>query len=220
MTFFKIKKYTMKKTFLTAMILSMAFGVLYAQDEKPFHKGKKPMQKGMHSMMAEKLNLTGEQKDKMKSLNEDFRNQMTELRKNENITVKEMNNRKETLRKNHKEKVQSLLTNDQKAQLEKMKQERKAKHEAGTKARFEKMKTNLGLTDAQAAKIDKNRTASMDKMKSIRENQALSSEQKKEQFMELRKQQKEQMKSILTEEQLKKMQEMRKRGARKSGKIT
>ncbi|MGB3089962.1 MAG: hypothetical protein WBB20_08350, partial [Chitinophagaceae bacterium] len=69
------------------------------------------------------------------------------------------------------------------------------------------MKTELGLTDAQSAKIESNRKEMGEKMKTIRENKSLSDEQKKEQMKELMKKQKENMKSVLTEEQLKKLKD-------------
>ena len=49
-----------------------------------------------------------------------------------------------------------------------------------------------------------------EKIKSIRENKSLSDEKKREEMKELMKKQKETMKSILTEEQMKKLQEGRK----------
>lgn len=49
------------------------------------------------------------------------------------------------------------------------------------------MKTELGLTDAQSAKIESNRKEMGEKMKTIRENKSLSDEQKKEQMKELMK---------------------------------
>lgn len=51
-----------------------------------------------------------------------------------------------------------------------------------------------------------------EKIKAIRENKSLSDERKKEEMKELMKKQKETMKSILTEEQMKKLQEERKHG--------
>ena len=50
------------------------------------------------------------------------------------------------------------------------------------------------------------------KVKALRENDKLDAEKKKEQMHELMKKQKEQLKSILTEEQMKKLQEGRKEG--------
>jgi hypothetical protein len=195
----------MKKIVLSAMIVTMAVAAVQAQDLKTRrHK----MERGRHvGMMAEKLNFSEEQKTKMKTINEDFRTQMTELKKNDNITVKEWKSRMETLRNDHKTKMQGLLTGDQKAQIEKMKTEHKAMHEVDAKARMEKMKIRLGLSDDQASKLRESRTAMGEKMKALREDKSLDKEKKKEQMKELMKQQKEKMKSILTEDQMKKLRE-------------
>ena len=180
----------------------MAVATVQAQDIKHRRHGKHHQ-----GMDMQKLNLTDDQKGKLKSIHEDFRNQMTELKKNDNITVKEWKTRMENLRNDHKTKMQGLLTNDQKAQVEKMKTERKAMHETNAKARMEKMKIKLGLNDDQVAKMKTNRTEMAEKMKAIRENKSLDEAKKKEQMKDLMKKNKEKMKSILTEEQLKKLQE-------------
>ena len=114
----------------------------------------------------------------------------------------------ETIRKENKAKVDGILTTDQKAQLQKQRAEAREKQKEMGKEREEKMKSQLGLTDDQSAKLQANRKEMGDKMKAIRENKSLSDEQKKEQFKELMKSQKDKMKSILTEEQLNKMKEM------------
>jgi hypothetical protein len=205
----------MKKIALSLLIATMAVVTLQAQDTNPYqHK----MHKGHDfGMMAEKLNFSEDQKASMKKINEDFHAQMDELKKNDNITVKEWKSRMETLRKGHQAKMQGLLTNDQKAQLEKMKTEGQAMHEADAKARMEKMKIKLGLTDDQVAKLNTSRSDMMGKMKALRENNSLDEGSKREQMKELMKQQKENMKSILTEEQLKKWQEAKKEGHGKNG---
>ena len=65
------------------------------------------------------------------------------------------------------------------------------------------------MTDEQSAKLKSNRTAMQEKMKAIREDKSLNDEAKKEQVKELMKKQKEDMRSILTEEQLKKLDEQK-----------
>jgi hypothetical protein len=195
----------MKKIFFSLLIVSMAVAV-QAQDMK--HRRHDNM-KDHKGMMAHKLNLSEEQKAKAKTYHEDFRTKMADLKKNDNITVKEWRSKMETLRKDHKAKIQGLLTNDQKSQIEKMKTDRKAMHEIDSKSRMEKMKMKLGLSDDQASKLSKNRTEMMEKMKAIRENKNLDDLKKKEQVKELMKQQKEKTKSVLTEEQLKKLKEQK-----------
>ncbi|HMK27530.1 MAG TPA: hypothetical protein VK483_15970 [Chitinophagaceae bacterium] len=219
----------MKKIILSALVLSLTFA-LKAQ-EIPERKAEKPMMmhgqhKGHHGkggMDMQKLNLTDAQKEQFKTQRESFRKQMEELKKNDNITVKEWKSRMETLKKDQRTKMQSILTSDQKAQLEKMKAEHKAMGEIDSKARMEKMKLHLGLTDEQAAKMKKSHTELAEKMKALREDDKMDAEKKKEKMKELMEKQKEQLKSILTEEQMKKLQEGRKRGPdgmhdRKAGK--
>ncbi len=199
----------MKKIILSAVVMSLVFTV-QAQDNPERKSGRPPMserKKHHHRMDMKSLNLTEDQKAKFKTQNESFHKQMEELKKNDNITVKEWKSKAETLRKQHKSNTQSILTNDQKAQVEKMKAEGKAKHEGMAKQRGDRMKTTLGLTDEQSAKMQSNRKEMGEKMKSIRENGSLTDEQKKVQMKELMNKQKESMKSILTEEQLKKINE-------------
>lgn len=115
----------MKKIILPALALAMAFGV-NAQDipertaDRPGMMERKRHHKGGEAFKS--LNLTEEQKAKFKTQNESFRKKMAEAKKNENITVKEWKANMENLRKEHKENTQKILTTDQKAQLEKLKQ--------------------------------------------------------------------------------------------------
>jgi Spy/CpxP family protein refolding chaperone len=207
----------MKKIILAMLVFSLAIAA--KAQEIPERKHERPMiQEGHHGrhhmqgMDMKQINLTDAQKEQVKAQRESFRKQMEELKKNDNITVKEWKSRMETLRKDQKTKMQGILTAEQKAQLEKMRVEHKAMNEIDAKARMEKMKLHLGLTDEQAAKMNKNRTEMMEKMKALHEDDKMDAEKKREQMKELMKKQKEQMKSILTEEQMKKLQEGRKHG--------
>ena len=197
----------MKKIILSALFVSLVAAAQAQETKDPHHRGKMKHHKGM---MMQKLNFSDAQKTQLKSINEDFQKKMAELRKNENITVKEWKTKMNALREEHKSKMQNLLTAEQKSQIEKMKTERKQMREVDAKARLEKMKVHLGLTDDQVVKLSKNREEMEQKMKAIRENKSLDDAAKKEQAKELMKSNKEKMKSIFTEEQLKKMQEGRK----------
>ena len=202
----------MKKIILSALILSLAFAV-QAQEGKTGRHGKGRH----HGNVMEKLNLTEDQKAKMKTENEAFHKQMKEIKSNETVTVADMKSKTEAARKAHKAKVQSILTTEQKAQLEKMKSEFKGKREAGMKGRHDrmgdrsgKMAEKLNLTADQKAKMEKNREELKVKMKAIRDNSALDESAKKEKMKELMKERKESMKSILTDEQLKQLEENKK----------
>lgn len=73
-----------------------------------------------------------------------------------------------------------------------------------------KVKQELGLTDEQSAKLETSRKESGEKLKAIRDDKVLSEEQKKEKSKAILKEQRAAMKSVLTDEQWKKLQEKRK----------
>ena len=112
----------MKKIILSALILSMAVAV-QAQDKDHRRGGKR----GHHGQVMEKLNLSEEQKAKFKAENEAFRNQVADLKKNENITVTEFKSKMETIRKDHKSYTQNILTAEQKKLYAELKEKREAK---------------------------------------------------------------------------------------------
>lgn len=195
------------------MIASMAISV-QAQEikerktERSEHHQREHGKRQHHDAIKQ-LNLSEEQKAKFKLQHEELRKKMAELKKNDEITVKASREKMASIRKEHKEKIQGILNTEQKGQLEKVRAEGKAKHEERLKEKLVKMKSHLGLTDEQSARMEKNRTEIAAKMKALREDKAFSDEQRKEKAKELMKQQKESLKSILTEEQLKKMKEGR-----------
>jgi Spy/CpxP family protein refolding chaperone len=208
----------MKKVFLGILLTAfVAVGAL-AQDQDP---GLHKKHRGGPQDVMQQLNLTDEQKTELKAIREDYKEQMADLKKNEDITVREWKSRMETIRKDHRDKVQHLLTDDQKASMKKMMEDHKGDrkkhffgHHAGRKGhhghRLEKMKKELGLTDDQVATLKKNREETMQKLKALREDKSKTEEQKKAEVKEFKKQQHESLKSILTEEQLQKLQQQKK----------
>jgi Spy/CpxP family protein refolding chaperone len=161
------------------------------------------------------LNLTEEQKAKFRELNSDHRKQIAELKKQDNITVKDSKEKMAALRKDHRARIQALLTPEQKSQLERKRAERHSKMGDRHQDFAAKMKKELNLTDEQSAKLDASRKAAKEKMQAIRADKSLSAEQVRTKTKEIRKEQVKTMKSILTEEQLKKMKEGKKHDRRK-----
>ncbi|MCX8019862.1 MAG: hypothetical protein N2747_05150 [Chitinophagaceae bacterium] len=204
----------MKKIILVALFAGLAAYQTNAQ-RIPGRRGEPkenqgPHQKQHYGALLKDLNLTETQKEQIKKENEAFRKKMQELKNNENITVKEWKMQREKLFKEHKENLQQVLTDEQKTKLEKIKADRKKEMEQRTEKRAEQIKKELGLTDAQAEAFRKNRQELAEKIKSVKENQSLSKEQKKEQIRELMQKHNEWLKSNLTPEQYEKLKEMRK----------
>ena len=125
-----------------------------------------------------------DQKTQLKSINEDFKKQMEELKKNEDITVKEWKSRMQTIRKDHYEKIQALLTPDQKATIKKSMEDRKAKFQERGKKRMGKMQKDLGLSPQQVDALKKNHEDMRAKLQSIHDNKSLTTDQKKAEIQE------------------------------------
>ncbi len=200
----------MKSIIITLLAVS-AFAVsAMAQEKREMMPGH--MQKHHHGMMmAKQLNFSEEQKTKAKLYHQDFKQKMQELNKNENITVKEMRDRKMALLKEQKAKMNGLLTAEQKTKMAQMKADRKVKADQHFAQHLDKMKTKLGLTDQQVGQMKAQRESMQLKFKAIKENESLSREQKKEKLMSLKTEAREQHKKIFTPEQQQKMEEMKKK---------
>ena len=114
----------MKKLIVSLVVIALATLTTQAQ-EIPERKREefKPVEKGRMFNKKElaSLNLTDEQKTKLKSMKQGLRRQMDEVRKQDNLSVKEYHEKVELLRKDQQAKFQSLLTPEQKTEMEKYK---------------------------------------------------------------------------------------------------
>ena len=200
----------MKKAFIGLAFAALIATGACAQDQS---NGLAERPKGHHrgGMNMEQLNLTDQQKTEMKTINEDFKQQMTDLKKSEDkITVTEWKSKMATIRKDHHEKVQKVLTDEQKASLKKIRKEHGKKFRQDKHNRIEAMKKELNLTDEQTAAVEKNLGESLKKMRAVHEDKSLTEDQKKAQYKTLQNEQEEGLKSILSQDQWKKYQESKK----------
>ncbi len=173
-------------------------------------------QKMDHHRIDDKLNLTEAQRQQMNSINMDFKNRMQELKKNDNLTVKEFNTKNEALMQERKQKTQALLTTEQKNQMKQFKKEQSDKKGMESGKRIEKVQTNLGLSNDQVAKMKAQKEIYESRAEVIRNNKSLSNEQKKEQLKALKEQRKNSFKSFLTPEQLQKLEAMKNKRSMKT----
>ncbi|MBS1947176.1 MAG: hypothetical protein JST47_05370 [Bacteroidetes bacterium] len=160
-------------------------------------------------VMMKQLDLTETQKQQTKSINENFRNKIKALNKNEDITVREWKQERAGLLKEHRVAIQNVLTPEQKAKMEQMRQTASAHIHEMSKKRLGKMKAELNLSNGQATKINALSANLKSQIKAIQENDALSIEEKREQAMALKRQHKQDFKNVLTEDQLSKLKELR-----------
>jgi Spy/CpxP family protein refolding chaperone len=206
-----------KVTAGVVLMMFLAFGASAQERQKSHHGGYKAKHHRQH--ITKDLNLSEDQKQKMKAAKESYRKQMSELNKNETITVKEMRDRKASLAKEHKSAVEGILTQEQKNKIREQRNKSIEKRKEMQAKRTEKMKKDLALTDDQSSKLKSLSENYKSKFESLRKDESMDRTAKKEQFKALRQQQKEELKSVLTQEQIQKMDEMNKdRGGRRHAK--
>lgn len=211
----------MKKLLVSIAIAAFIFSAS-AQEKREMKRDKGAMHqrhnKGHKKEMMKDLNLTDAQKAQMKANMQESRNQMKELKQNDKITVKEMKEKRKALHDQQKAKMQALLTAEQKSKLEASKANMQAKRSEMDAKRMEEMKTKLSLSNEQAAKLKAHNESVHARLKTLKDDQSLSAEAKKQQMKAIKDAAKVERKNILTAEQLKKMEEWRKEGKREGGK--
>lgn len=228
----------MKKIITSALMLALTVGAAQAQDSSA--RKDRHHQKKEHRMGGfDKLNLTADQQARMKAIREDYKAKSEALRKQDQLSVAEMKSRREELHKSFRAQTESVLTAEQKAQVEKAKAERKASGKTGKWSRGEGqgmkgegredvskrgkaagrdgfrqrgagLEKELNLTATQKEKMAALRAEQKTRMEALKNDKALTQEQKKARFGELMKEHQEQFKSILTKEQAEKLQSLRK----------
>ncbi len=200
----------MKKILFAMMVLTISFGAL-AQSE-----GRHDNRLGKEKIAE--LNLTNEQKEKIKAEKEVLKKKLEELRGNTGMSAEDMKNNRVEIMKTHKEAMKAILTPEQQDQVKEMKKEMKVE---GGKVRgegkgqkmkdnFEEIKQDLNLSADQSAKMKTLNEELKTNMLKIRDNTSLTREQKKEQVKALMSSHKTSVDAILTAEQKTKLDAIRK----------
>lgn len=202
----------MKRILTGLFAIALTIGAVQAQD-KEGKKGHGKHQKMENAAMMKNLDLTEDQKSRLKTIREAQAKEMAELKKNENITVKEMKTRQKAIQENYKSQIESVLTPEQKTQLQELKKEGKNKGDKmkgermrGKKEEAGKMVDDLNLSAEQKAKMSQLREEFKVKAEALRKDESMDKEAKKKAFKKLHEENKAQMKSVLTKEQIEKME--------------
>jgi len=169
-------------------------------------------------MMAKQLNLTADQQAKLKTIHENERKEMEAL-KSKSLTADQFKTQRKDLHKKYHGQVQAVLTPAQKAQMETFRAERK--QNGGKKGQWQKggndmtkrggeFQKELNLTQTQKDQLSKMKSEVKSQVQSIRNDQSLTQDQKKEKMHSLKKEEQQKFKSVLTKEQLDKLEAMKK----------
>jgi len=157
-----------------------------------------------------RMHFSPEQRKQMEAINKEYHKKSSDLYKNDNLTLREYKAQLLTLQKEKKNKLQGLLTPEQKNKMAEWKKQREENAQVMAAAHLERMKIHLKLTDQQAATIKSQEQNTRAQIKAVRENDNLMRDQKMEQIKTLIAKQKEAIKSVLTPEQATEMDNMHK----------
>ena len=155
------------------------------------------------------LNLTEAQKTQMKANRDAAKQALDAIKNDASLSQQQKADKAKLIHQEQRTKMQALLTAEQKAKLEQGKKAAEARGKEMSAKRKEAMK-DLNLSSDQASKLKSQKEASKAKIAAIKSDNSLTEEQKKTQIKSVMQSSKANMKNILTAEQLKKMQEMKK----------
>ena len=117
----------MKKLFAFAIAVTIFNFAANAQTERVMAPGDKHERhdgKEEKMKMMKELNLTKDQKDQLKAGHKEMKAKHEALKAQDNITVKEMRERRSTLKAEQKSKLDAILTPDQRVKMSEIRKQK------------------------------------------------------------------------------------------------
>jgi Spy/CpxP family protein refolding chaperone len=183
---------TVKKIIVLVLAISLA-SVLQAQSNKTA-KGKK-------GEMYQELGLTKEQGQQLKTIHQKYDKEFDKVKDNSSLTKEQKKESLIKLREQKSTEVKAILTEEQFKKWEAIKEEKK---EAKVQEKTDDLKKELGITDEQATQLKAIHEKYKPQFKAIKDDTTKTEEQKKAALKTLKEAEKTELKTILSEEQLKK----------------
>jgi Spy/CpxP family protein refolding chaperone len=165
----------------------------------------------------DRIHYTPEQRQQVMSINSEYRKKSEDLFNKDNITLKEYKAGLIALRKEKKDRLEALLTPQQKDQIAARRKKMSENAQVMGAARMERLKIRLSLSDDQVARIRSGEATLHAQAKAIHENDNLLPQQKMEQMKGLMAKREDVIKSVLTPEQQTKLEEMSRHRAGRGG---
>jgi len=151
---------------------------------------------------------TPEQRQQVAAINKDYRERSADLYKKDNITLKEYKASLLALQKEKKEKMEALLTPQQKEEMAARRKRMTENRQVIAAAHMERLKLRLNLSDDQVAKIKAGQADLRAQAKAIHENDNLLPREKMEQMRSLMAKRNDTFKTVLTPEQYSQFEKM------------
>jgi hypothetical protein len=142
------------------------------------------------------------------AINKDYRQKSEDLFKQDNLTLKQYKAGLVGLQKDKKDKLQALLTPQQKDEMAASRKRMAENAQVMEVARLERLKLRLNLSDDQITKIKTGQEALHSQVKAIHENDNLLPQQKMEQMKALIAKRNDTYKAVLTPDQYTQFEKM------------
>lgn len=191
----------MKKTVLL-LGMTMTGAALFAQQATT----PPPETSTQSTALAAKPQLSQEQKKQLMDMRMTARDQAAVIRNDQTLTAQQKEAKLKELRASTREQMKPVLTPEQQAAF--------ANRRAGAKERFA---AKLGLTADQQSKMKQLFQTTHEQRQTVLQNSALTNDQKMAQLAQIRQTTKAQLATILTPDQMAKLQQMHR--ARRHGHI-
>lgn len=199
----------MKKLLASLLAISILMGAAQAQVGP-----KKPQAKQKQQMALNQINLTPAQKAQVQTIRQQEKQELKQLTQNDKMTLGEFKAKRKEIRHKYQAQFKSVLTPQQNAKLGKL---RSVQHNNLLANRYrerlnkrfdqrQKLAKELNLTEDQKERMASMRESFRTKVQAVRTDKNLTQEQKRAKVQDLTKQQKEQMKTVLTQDQIQKME--------------
>jgi len=157
---------------------------------------------------GEHIRYTPEQRKQVMAINKDYRQKSEDLFKQDNLTLKQYKAGLIALQKDKKDKLQALITPQQKDELAARRKRMTENAQVMEVARLERLKLRLNLSDDQVSKIKTGQEALHSQVKAIHENDNLLPQQKMEQMKALMAKRNDTFKAVLTPDQYTQFEKM------------
>jgi Spy/CpxP family protein refolding chaperone len=198
-----------KKTIaiLAALMLgcAAAFAAAAPDANSPGHRNRGPAaNRPAHDMLqqlSEKLNLTEEQKTKVKAILADEATEIKAVHADTALTTEQKAAKVKEIRDSSREKINALLTPEQQKKFAEMKGQAAGRTREAFQNRMAALAEKLNLTEEQKTAIKPIMAAEANEIKAVGQDTSLSKEQKQTKIAGIREASDKQINALLTPEQ-------------------
>ena len=169
--------------------------------------------------LAQQLNLTEEQKTQVQSFREQQRTQMQALRNETSLTREQRRQRMQEIQQATRDNIRSILSAEQQMKADELRQQMQQRMEERREVFADRalkgMSRRLDLSESQQSTIQSYLAAQKTQIQALRDNTALTQEQRREQIQTLRQQTRENIRATLTPDQQQKLDDLRQRAGQR-----